>query len=316
MSGKKIVIALGGNAILQPGQKGTFESQLENVRTTAKQLVSLVQRGYQLLITHGNGPQVGQILLQQKAAEKEGIPSMPLHACGALTQALLGYMIQQCMHNEMKLAGINKNVVTVVTQVLVSKDDPAFKNPTKPIGPFYSEDYAKKMMEEYGEVWKEDSGRGWRKVVASPEPKSIIEIEAIKKLLESDAIVIASGGGGIPVVLDEKDQLMGVDAVIDKDLAAERMAEEIDADLFIILTDVPYVAINYKKPDQKSLEKVTLDEMKKFYEEGHFKEGSMGPKVKAVMKFVENKNRPAIITSLDNALKAVEESFGTVVTPQ
>lgn len=315
MSGKKVVIALGGNAILQPGQKGTFQSQLQNVKHTTQQLVSLVKRGYQLLITHGNGPQVGQILLQQKVAEKEGIPPMPLYACGAMTQALLGYMIQQCLYNEMKLAGIDKNVVTVVTQVLVSKDDPAFKNPSKPIGPFYSEDHAKKMMEEYGEVWKEDSGRGWRKVVPSPQPQAIVEIDVVKKLLENGTIVIASGGGGIPVVLEENGRLAGVDAVIDKDLAAEKMAEDIDADLFVILTDVPYAAINYKKPNQKNLEKVRLSEIKKFYEEGHFKEGSMGPKVRAVIKFVERKNRKAIITSLNDVVKAVEESFGTIVTP-
>ncbi|TYP48669.1 carbamate kinase [Thermosediminibacter litoriperuensis] len=315
MNGKKVVIALGGNAILQPGQKGTFESQLENIKITAKQLVSLVERGYQLLITHGNGPQVGQILLQQKAAEKDGIPPMPLHACGSFTQGLLGYMIQQCLYNEIKKIGIKKPVVTVVTQVLVSKDDPAFKNPTKPIGPFYSEAHARKAMEEFGEIWKEDSGRGWRRVVASPEPKSIIEIEAIKTLLSQGAIVIASGGGGIPVVLDDNGQLIGVNAVIDKDLAAERMAEEIDADIFVILTDVPYVAINYKKPNQKNLTNITLTEIKKYFEEGHFKEGSMGPKVKAVMRFVENKKKTAVITSLDNALQAVEGTFGTVVSP-
>lgn len=315
MNGKKVVIALGGNAILQPGQKGTFESQLENIKITAKQLVSLVERGYQLLLTHGNGPQVGQVFLQQKAAEKEGIPSMPLHACGAFTQGLLGYMIQQCLSNEMKKVGIKKPVVTVVTQVLVSKDDPAFKNPTKPIGPFYSEEHARKAMEEFGEVWKEDSGRGWRRVVASPEPKSIVEIEAIKILLSQGSIVVASGGGGIPVVLDENGELKGVDAVIDKDLAAERMAEEIDADTFVILTDVPYVAINYKKPDQKNLTNITLNEMKKYFDEGHFKEGSMGPKVKAVMRFVENKKKTAVITSLDSALQAVEGTFGTVVSP-
>ncbi|KYO66823.1 carbamate kinase [Thermovenabulum gondwanense] len=315
MTKKRVVIALGGNAILQPGQKGTFESQLENIKITAKQLVSLVERGYQLLITHGNGPQVGQVYLQQKAAEKEGIPSMPLHACGAFTQGLLGYMIQQCLFNEMKKAGLKNNVATVVTQVLVSKDDPAFKNPTKPIGPFYSEDHAKKAMEEFGEVWKEDSGRGWRRVVPSPEPQTIIEIDAIKELLSKGTIVIASGGGGIPVFLDENGELKGIDAVIDKDLAAEKMAEEIDADIFVILTDVPYVAINYKKPDQKNLMNIKLEEMKKFYDEGHFKEGSMGPKVKAVLKFVENKKRTAVITSLDNALQAAEGIFGTVVSP-
>lgn len=315
MAKKRVVVALGGNAILQPGQKGTFESQLENIKITAKQLVSLVERGYQLLITHGNGPQVGQVYLQQKAAEKEGIPSMPLHACGAFTQGLLGYMIQQCLFNEMKKAGLNNNVATVVTQVLVSKDDPAFKNPTKPIGPFYSEEHAKKAMEEFGEVWKEDSGRGWRRVVPSPEPQTIIEIDAIKELLSKGTIVIASGGGGIPVFLDENGELKGIDAVIDKDLAAEKMAEEIDADIFVILTDVPYVAINYKKPDQKNLMNVKLEEMKKYYDEGHFKEGSMGPKVKAVLKFVENKKRTAVITSLDNALQAAEGIFGTVVSP-
>ncbi len=307
-----ITIALGGNALLQYGQKGTFEEQLANARRTSRQLVELLRRGYRLVITHGNGPQVGAILLQQEAATNQ-VPPMPLHACGAMSQGLIGYMIQQSMINELKRAGMNVPVATVVTQVLVDREDPAFQNPTKFIGPWYPEEEAKRK-EEQGWVMKYDVGKGWRRVVPSPDPIGQVEIEAIRRMVEAGIVVIASGGGGIPVVDDGEYE--GVDAVIDKDLAGERLATSLDADLYMILTDVEKVAINFKKPNQRFLDVVTLEEARRYYDEGHFPPGNMGPKVKAAMRFVERTGREAIITSLDKVIEALEGKTGTRIIPK
>ncbi len=307
-----ITVALGGNALLQYGQKGTFEEQLANARRTSRQLVELLRRGYRLVITHGNGPQVGAILLQQEAATDQ-VPPMPLHACGAMSQGLIGYMIQQSMINELKRAGMDVPVATVVTQVLVDRGDPAFQNPTKFIGPWYPEEEAKRK-EEQGWVMKYDVGKGWRRVVPSPDPIRQVEIEAIRRMVEAGIVVIASGGGGIPVVDDEEYE--GVDAVIDKDLAGERLATSLDADLYMILTDVEKVAINFKKPNQKFLDVMTLEEARRYYEEGHFPPGNMGPKVKAAMRFVERTGREAIITSLDKVIEALEGKTGTRIVPK
>ncbi len=307
-----ITIALGGNALLQYGQKGTFEEQLANARRTSKQLVELLRRGYRLVITHGNGPQVGAILLQQEAATDQ-VPPMPLHACGAMSQGLIGYMIQQSMINELKRAGMDVPVATVVTQVLVDREDPAFQNPTKFIGPWYPEEEAK-LKEEQGWVMKYDVGKGWRRVVPSPDPIGQVEIEAIRRMVEAGIVVIASGGGGIPVVDDGEYE--GVDAVIDKDLAGERLATSLNADLYMILTDVEKVAINFKKPNQRFLDVMTLEEAKRYYEEGHFPPGNMGPKVKAAMRFVERTGREAIITSLDKVIEALEGKTGTRILPK
>ncbi len=307
-----ITVALGGNALLQYGQKGTFEEQLANARRTSRQLVELLRRGYRLVITHGNGPQVGAILLQQEAATDQ-VPPMPLHACGAMSQGLIGYMIQQSMINELKRTGMNVPVATVVTQVLVDREDPAFQNPTKFIGPWYPEEEAKRK-EEQGWVMKYDVGKGWRRVVPSPDPIGQVEIEAIRRMVEAGIVVIASGGGGIPVVDDGEYE--GVDAVIDKDLAGERLATSLDADLYMILTDVEKVAINFKKPNQKFLDVMTLEEARRYYEEGHFPPGNMGPKVKAAMRFVERTGREAIITSLDKVIEALEGKTGTRIVPK
>ncbi len=307
-----ITVALGGNALLQYGQKGTFEEQLANARRTSRQLVELLRRGYRLVITHGNGPQVGAILLQQEAATDQ-VPPMPLHACGAMSQGLIGYMIQQSMINELKRAGMDVPVATVVTQVLVDREDPAFQNPTKFIGPWYPEEEAKRK-EEQGWVMKYDVGKGWRRVVPSPDPIRQVEIEAIRRMVEAGIVVIASGGGGIPVVDDGEYE--GVDAVIDKDLAGERLATSLDADLYMILTDVEKVAINFKKPNQKFLDVMTLEEARRYYEEGHFPPGNMGPKVKAAMRFVERTGREAIITSLDKVIEALEGKTGTRIVPK
>ncbi|HHW06025.1 MAG TPA: carbamate kinase [Clostridia bacterium] len=305
---KTVVVALGGNAILQPKQKGTVEEQMANVSYSAQQIVKLIQAGYRVVVSHGNGPQVGNILLQNAAA-RDQVPAMPLDVCGAESQGLIGYMIQQCVYNELKKAGLDKQVVTVLTQVVVDRQDPAFENPTKPVGPFYSREEAEKNMKEKGETWIEDSGRGWRKVVPSPRPKEIVEIGTIRTLVDNGVIVIASGGGGIPVVKDD-DRLAGVEAVIDKDLASSLLARELGADVLVIATDVTNVAINYGKPDQKNLERLTVAEAKNYLAAGQFGKGSMGPKVEAAINFVEAGGE-AVITSLSHLEAGVKGEKGT-----
>ncbi len=311
---KVVVIALGGNAILQPGQKGTFEEQMANVETTCKQLTQMVLSGkYKIVITHGNGPQVGNILLQNETAKDVAAP-MPLYVCGAESQGLIGFMIQQSLHNLLQDAGKGDiPVATVVTQVVVDENDPAFENPSKPVGPFYSEEEAQRLAEEKGYHIKEDAGRGWRRVVPSPDPIEIFEKEAIRQLIAARSIVIASGGGGIPVV--KKDgKLKGVDAVIDKDLAGERLAVDVEAKIFLILTDVDQVKLNYKTPQEKGISHMTVEEAKRYREEGHFAKGSMEPKVRAAIRFVEAGGEKAIITSLDKAMDALEGEAGTTIT--
>jgi carbamate kinase len=313
MGKKTVVVALGGNAILQRGQKGTFEEQLANVYHTARQLAEMVLSGqWRIVVTHGNGPQVGNILLQQDAA-KEVVPPMPMDACGAQSQGLIGYMIQQSLRNILAEKGRSDiPIATVVTQVLVDKDDPAFQNPTKPVGPFYSEEEARKLQREKGWQVVEDAGRGWRRVVPSPDPKAIVEREAIRMLVENRAIVIASGGGGIPVI-EEAGKLKGVEAVIDKDLAGERLAEDVGADVFLILTDVDRVRLNYGKPDERPIDRMTAEEGKRYLAEGHFAKGSMEPKVKAAIRFVEAGGERAVIASLDQAVAALAGEAGTQV---
>lgn len=306
------VVALGGNAILQPGQKGTAAEQLANVQATAKSIVELIKEGYDIVVTHGNGPQVGAILLQNEEAASV-VPPMPMDICGAETQGQIGYMIQQSLGNELVKAGIKRDVATVVTQVVVSEEDPAFANPTKPVGPFYGEEEAKKLMAERGWVMKEDAGRGWRRVVPSPNPLKIKEKNTIVELVKNGTIVIASGGGGIPVLEKESGETVGVEAVIDKDLAGECLARDVEADILLILTDVNYVALNYGTPEQENLTRVTLETMRRYQKEGHFKAGSMGPKVEALLRFVENGGERAIITSLASAPAALRGETGTEV---
>ncbi|MEC9487876.1 MAG: carbamate kinase [Halanaerobium sp.] len=309
----RLTIALGGNAILQPGQEGTAEEQFHNVLTTCEQIGKLVAEGHEVVITHGNGPQVGAILIQQEKGSSE-VPKMPLDICGSESQGLIGYMIQNSMHNVFAENKIDKNVATIVTQVLVDPKDDAFKNPTKPVGPFYDEDYAKEMMEQKGESWIEDSGRGWRKVVPSPIPKRIVEAPMVNELVDQGSVVIASGGGGIPVI-EEDGKLVGVEAVIDKDRAGRILAEETNSDVFLILTDVPNAAINYGKPDQKNLGEVSIAEMEKYIKEGHFGEGSMKPKVESVVDFVKNGGQQAIVTSIEKVIEAVHGEAGTRIIP-
>lgn len=311
---KTVVVALGGNAIIQPGQKGTFEEQMVNVHVTCEQLAHMVESGkYRVVVTHGNGPQVGNLLLQNEAGKAVAEP-MPLFVLGAESQGLIGLMIQQNLGNLLAAQGNDDiPIATVVTQVVVDKNDPAFAHPTKPVGPFYSEDEAKALEADKGYDVREDAGRGWRRVVPSPDPIEINEKDAIRQLAEGKAIVIASGGGGIPVVR-ENGQLVGVDAVIDKDLAGERLAVDVGASIFMVLTDVDSVRLNYNTPDEKALSAITVSEAKKYAEEGHFAKGSMEPKVRAAVRFVEAGGDKAIITSLDQAVAALEGKAGTTIT--
>jgi len=313
MASELVVIALGGNAILQPGQRGTAEEQLENVRATCRQIVTLLEEGYRVVLTHGNGPQVGNIIIQNQATDE--VPAMPMDVCGAESQGMIGYMIQQSLRNELVRRGLTGwPVATIVTQVLVSADDPAFRKPTKPVGPFYDEEYARKKMAE-GETWVEDAGRGWRRVVPSPDPKEIVELDVIRQLVRDRAIVICSGGGGIPVVREQDGTLRGVEAVIDKDLAGQRLATGLGADVFMILTDVPQVALDWGKPTQRWVSRLTVAEARALQKEGHFKPGSMGPKVEACCRFVEAGGRRAIIGSLTQALDALSGRAGTSILP-
>jgi len=313
MGAKKVVIALGGNALQEAGTPATAEAQLEVVKKTAKYIADISEKGYEIAIAHGNGPQVGRIVLASETASHV-TPAMPFDVCGAMSQGYIGYHIQQALRHELIKRGKDIPVVTLVTQVVVDKNDPAFQNPTKPIGPFYTEEEAKKIAAEKGYVMKEDAGRGWRRVVASPMPLKIVEIDSVKRLWDS-TIVITVGGGGIPVIEKEDGSLEGVAAVIDKDLAAERLAEEVDADILMILTEVDKVSINFRKPDQKDLDSMTVAEAEKYIEEGHFAPGSMLPKVLASVKFAKSKpGKKAIITSLYKAVDALEGREGTAIT--
>jgi carbamate kinase len=311
---KTVVVALGGNAILQPGQRGTFEEQMANVQITCEQLAQMVTSDrYRIVITHGNGPQVGNLLLQNEAAESVAAP-MPLFACGAKSQGLIGLMIQQQLGNLLAARGRGDiPVATLVTQVVVDKHDSAFEHPSKPVGPFYSEDEARRLEQEKGYSVREDAGRGWRRVVPSPDPVEIHERHAIRHLVDAQALVIASGGGGIPVLRDNG-RLVGVDAVIDKDLAGERLAVDVDASIFMVLTDVDAVRLNYNTPEERALSKLTVSEAKRYADEGHFAKGSMEPKVRAAIRFVEAGGERSIITSLHKAVDALDGNAGTTIT--
>ncbi|MFA0888491.1 MAG: carbamate kinase [Synergistales bacterium] len=316
MSITKVVIALGGNALQEAGTPPTAEAQFEVVKKTAGYLAEISSKGYEMAIVHGNGPQVGRIVLGQEIASKENpqTPAMPFDVCGAMSQGYIGYHIQQALRDALRNRNRNVPVVTIATQVVVDPNDPAFRNPSKPIGPFYSEEEARRMEEEKGVSMREDAGRGWRRVVPSPEPKKIVELSAIKRLWDT-TIVITAGGGGIPVIENMDGSLTGVAAVIDKDLAAERLAEDIEADILLILTEVDRVCLNYKKPDQRFIDHMTVSEAITYMEEGHFAPGSMLPKVMAAIKFARTfPGRKAIITSLYKAVDALEGKEGTVVT--
>lgn len=305
----KVVVALGGNALGK-----SPEEQLELVKNTAASLVGLIDAGHQVVISHGNGPQVGQINLGMNfAAENGKTAAFPFPECGAMSQGYIGYHLQQSLQNELHKRSMKKDVATIVTQIVVDPEDPAFQNPTKPIGAFYSKEEADSIAADKGYIFKEDAGRGWRQVVPSPTPKRIVELNSIKTLIEAGELVIAGGGGGVPVV-ETEEGLQGVPAVIDKDRSSALLAANVGADKLIILTAVDYVAINFNKPDQKNLENLSVAEAKQYIDEGQFASGSMLPKVEACLSFVEgHPEREAIITSLSGLDAALAGQLGTVI---
>lgn len=308
---EKVVVALGGNAILQPKQEATYENQLKNVQKSSQVILRIANLGHKVIVTHGNGPQVGNILRQHEEA-KHVVPAFPLDVCSAESQGFIGYMIEQTLKNEAIKLGKKTNVAGILTQTEVSLDDPAFDKPEKPIGVFYSKEEAKELAESKGWILNEDAGRGYRRVVPSPMPKSILASETIKLLAEQDTIVVACGGGGIPVVKKEDGTFQGVEAVIDKDRSGLQLALETSADTFMILTDVSNAYVNYGKPDQKALEHISLEEAKKYQSEGQFLAGSMGPKMESAIKFAEAGGK-AIICSLDEVDLAMEGKAGTQI---
>lgn len=314
---KTAVIAIGGNAILLAGERGSKEEQVSNLKLSCGYLAELIREEYDIVITHGNGPQVGNILLQNELSKSE-IPSMPLDVCNAESQGQIGYLLQQTLVNELKAMGLKRTVISMIIQMLVDKDDPAFKHPAKPIGRYYREDEAKQL--EHEKNWKMQFDRkrgGWRRLVPSPMPKGIVEYDAIMRLVFSGAysgiVVITAGGGGIPVI-QTKNGYEGVEAVIDKDLAASVLARDVKEKLFIMLTDVPKVAINFGKKDQQNLDEIKLNQAKELLKQGHFPPGSMGPKIKAAILFLESGGEKVIITSPQNLLKAIEGNEGTQIT--
>ncbi len=310
--GRLAVIAIGGNSITKAGQRGTIAEQFENTRETARHIARLIARGLDVVVTHGNGPQVGNILLRAEMASSV-LPHLPLATCGADSQGGMGYMIQQMLGNELRAARNQRCVVSVVTQTVVNADDPAFSSPSKPIGPFYTADVADRKAHEHG--WKivEDAHRGWRRVVPSPMPQRIVEADAIAALLRSGCIVIGAGGGGIPVV-EEDGELRGVEAVIDKDHASRLLANQIGASLFMMSTDVERVSLFYGTDKQEDLSAITIEEAKRYQAEGHFPPGSMGPKVQASVAFIEGGGEEVIITNPQSIEKALDGKTGTRIT--
>jgi len=312
---KKIaVVAFGGNALLRGNEEGTIEQQEKHTLDTCEKILNLIRSGYELVITHGNGPQVGNILLRNEAGYNQfKIPKMPLDICVADSQGGIGYMIDRQMRNALNKSELKKNVVALITEVLVDINDPAFNNPSKPIGPYYLKEEAELLAKANNWVFKEDPRkRGWRKVVASPKPVNVMNHQIVKDLVEKGHIVIAAGGGGIPVYYHEDTKyLEAIEAVIDKDLASALLARLINADRFYIITDVPKVYINFSKPDQKALDHMTIEEAQFYYDKGEFPAGSMGPKILAAIDFVKNTGKEAIITSEEELEK---ENSGTLIT--
>ena len=311
-----VVIALGGNAILQSHEKGTDQEQFKNVDITCRQLVKMNKVGYKLVVTHGNGPQAGNLLIQQEEGKAQ-VPPQPLNVVGAMTQGQIGYMFQNRLQNDFRETNKHIPTISVITQILINADDPDFQNPTKPVGPFYTPQVAKELAEKKGYIVKEVKPgveKSWRRVVPSPEPLKIIEKEAILSLIKEHAIIIACGGGGIPVVKHPDGSFKGVEAVIDKDKCGNILAQTVGANIFLILTDVENAMINFGKENQEAVGKVSVAQMEKLAAEGHFLSGSMGPKVEAAMRFVKAGGSKAIITSLAKAIDALDGKTGTIIT--
>jgi carbamate kinase len=308
------VVAVGGNALIKDKAHQTVQDQYTCAKDTMKHIVDMIEKGWDVVVTHGNGPQVGFILRRSELA-KDVLHEIPLYYCGADTQGAIGYMFQMALHNEFKRRGIKKDAATVVTQTVVDRNDPAFEHPSKPIGSFMDEDEAKTRQEKDGWTVVEDAGRGWRRVVPSPRPVSIVEAEAIHNLINAGFTVVGVGGGGIPVIELEDGSLTGIEAVIDKDFGSSLLAKLIDADLFVISTAVEKVAINFNKPDQKWLDQMTVAEAKKYIEQGHFAPGSMLPKMQAIIQFLENGGKKALITDPEHISDALEGKTGTWIVP-
>ena len=312
MDSRLAVLAIGGNSLIKDKNHIALSSQYEAVKETGKYIADLVAEGLRIVITHGNGPQVGFIYRRGELARHE-LPLIPLDICGADTQGAIGYMIQKALLNQFRKRGIARKVTTVVTQTLVNRDDPSFIQPTKPIGSFISEQEALSNREEFGWEVVEDAGRGFRRVVPSPIPREIIELDVVRLLVERDYTVVAAGGGGIPVIRNERGDLEGVEAVIDKDLASSLLARNLEADTFIISTAIDAVYLNFGKEDQKSIRHANLLEVKQYLAEGHFKPGSMKPKIESIIQFLEGGGKKAIITSPENLLKSVRGESGTTI---
>lgn len=314
MTKEKVVIALGGNAIIREGEEGNIHQQFKNTRSSLDGIIEVIKDDYNIVITHGNGPQAGNMLIRTEEGVKKGLPARPLGVIVADTEGGMGYMIEQSLQNRLKSENIDKDVVTILSQVVVDPDDPQMKNPTKPVGPFYSKEKAEKYQKEKGWNIVEDAGRGYRRVVPSPIPQTVIEKNVIKKLVDEDIVVIAAGGGGIPVYFDKNNNLEGVDAVIDKDFASAVLALEIGAKILVISTGVEKVSINFGKENQKDLEKMSVDDCKKYLDEGHFPPGSMGPKIKAAIKFLNNGGEKVYITLPEKIEEALKGKTGTLIT--
>lgn len=306
------MVALGGNAILKYKEEGTAEEQLRNVRTSCRTLAALIKDGYHIAVTHGNGPQVGDILLRNEIA-KDVLPPMPLDFCGAESQGMIGYMLQQCLINELRSIGLHRPVMTVVTQTLVAQDDPAFALPSKPIGPFYSSKDADVLRSEKGWTFAKSPGKGHRRVVPSPRPISIVEGISIKDLFENGYVVIGCGGGGVPVV-DLDGEMVGVEAVVDKDHSAAMLANLIGACTLLILTDVDSVYLDYGKPDQGAISSMNVAQAEKYLAQGQFQAGSMGPKVESAIEFIAHGGKRSVITSMEKAAEALKGNAGTTIT--
>ena len=308
------VVAVGGNALIKDKNHQTVPDQYQAAVETMKHIASMIIDGWDVVVTHGNGPQVGFILRRSEIASHE-LHEVPLDYCGADTQGAIGYMFQQALHNEFRLRGIEKQAATVITQTIVDRNDPAFQNPTKPIGSFMDEAAAKEKMSKEGWTMVEDAGRGWRRVVPSPIPKTIVEADAIRSLIDHGFVVVAVGGGGIPVMQLENGDLTGVEAVIDKDFGSAILASMIKADLFLISTAVEKVAINFNKPDQKWLDQMTVAEARAYLAEGQFAKGSMLPKIQAILKFMDQGGKKALITDPEHIKDALEGKTGTWIVP-
>jgi carbamate kinase len=314
---KRIVIALGGNAIKQAHELGTAQEQMKNIQNSCQQVLQIIQAGYDVVLTHGNGPQVGNILIQQETGISQ-VPDQPMDICGAMTQGQIGYMLQQALVNGLKAYNFNFNVVTVITQVMVDREDPDFRNPSKPVGPFYDQETGNRYKSERGYQIKQvipNGERPFRRVVPSPDPIRILEGKALKRLVDARMIVIASGGGGIPVVLNDHGEFEGIEGVIDKDLAGEKLAEAVGADILLILTDVNKVRLGFGTPQEKDLDRMDVTQAKHYLKEGHFLSGSMAPKIEACIRFLEYGGEEAIITSLNKAWLSIQGQEGIHIFP-